>query len=139
MQIWREKFSVHVRLVKRQLNGKQLTHLYRFVWEDFINFHQTINLFDLSMERNENMPLFHHKKIVRITHSAGVLRDKNRNFLWENNFLSTVQFFVCLISKLTFIVFVSQKQREKRLIFCSRSNYRKIKESQKIPDILHKF
>lgn len=71
---------LHVRLMKGRFNGKQLTHLYRSVCRDFINFHQTINLFDLSMELNENMPLFHHKKIVRITHTAGVLRDKIKGF-----------------------------------------------------------
>lgn len=72
-------------------NGTQLTHLYRRLFvKIFINFHQTINLSDLSMVKTCHW--FRLEMFPGSTSTAGVLRDKIENFLWENNFLSTTFF-----------------------------------------------
>lgn len=68
------------------------------VCRDPINFPQTINLIDLSTASNENMPLCYLNKTPAIPSTAGVLRDKIGNFLWENNFVSPL-FVLSLCSR----------------------------------------
>lgn len=84
MQIRRENFS-HFRDWRFQWNAiNPFAPL--FVCEDFYQFpsnNKSFWPFD-----GENMPLVSPRNVSRITSTAGVLRDKIDNFLWENNFLS---------------------------------------------------
>lgn len=99
MQIRRENFS-HFRDWRFQWNAiNPFAPL--FVCEDFYQFpsnNKSFWPFD-----GENMPLVSPRNVSRITSTAGVLRDKIDNFLWENNFLSknfyySETFFLSLLS-----------------------------------------
>lgn len=108
MQIRRDDFNSAI----LDLNGKQLTHLYRSRCLSWFYQFSTNNNFFWPFESQT----CHCATSACATHSAGVLRDKIRHFLWENKFfVSVLRLFGFLLMFRRFIVGLLKSYKSIRL------------------------